>query len=449
MNIWCLIVISLLKAVESSDTTFPLNRHHDYEELTQVLRTTNAKCKDITSLTSIGRSVEGRELWVMVFSINSTHHTPGVPEFKYVANMHGNEVVGREVLIDLVQYFCDEYHKGNKTIVDLITNVRIHIMPSMNPDGYEKAAKYKGYPKDYVRGRKNAANYDLNRNFPDFDKIACRTGDSNRLAYNRAYVSEAVRGIKIQPETEAVAEWIMSIPFVLSANLHGGDVVANYPFDESCDGELRHYQGCPDDAIFRQLSSAYSNGNSQMAGSTGCSQDDDFHDGTTNGAAWYSIGGGMQDFNYLASNCFEITIEMSCVKFPPAYSLPVFWQLNQNAMIDYIYQSTCGVKGFLYDAASGAPVPDAAVIVEGIHHVVYSAADGDYWRLLVAGNYAIRVQAQGYELSEIKTVQIPECRPYSAVELNFNLKKTNRRETAKETDDTLQRLRSVLLSIQQ
>ena len=39
--------------------------------------------------------------------------------------------------------------------------------------------------------------------------------------------------------------------------------------------------------------------------------------------------GGMQDYHYVWHGCMDITLELSCCKYPPAKELLHFWKQNQ------------------------------------------------------------------------------------------------------------------------
>ena len=66
--------------------------HHNYNALTSFLQKLHQDYPDITNLFSIGQSVQGRNLWVMEISDNPGVREEGEPFFKYIGNMHGDEV---------------------------------------------------------------------------------------------------------------------------------------------------------------------------------------------------------------------------------------------------------------------------------------------------------------------------------------------------------------------
>ena len=353
----------------------PMEDYHNYIELTNFLQNIANQNPDITRLESIGQSVQGRELWVMEITDN-----PGInevePEFKYIANMHGDETVGRELSLYLIEWLVQEYGTNSRA-TNLINNTAIYIMPSMNPDGFELGQRY------------NANGTDLNRDFPD------QFNDPNNSSLGR------------EPETRAVMEWSSDHNFVLSANMHTGALVVNYPFDGPSTGI---YSACPDDELFIHISLAYANEHPNM-------QAGGFSNGITNGAQWYAVYGGMQDWNYVWQNNFEITLEQNEVKWPNSNQLAGLWEDHREPMLTYIEEVHDGIRGIITDSINFAPL-NANIDIQGIDKTILSDSEnGDYYRLLKPGTYMITASSFGY-LSQTEMVIVPDI---GYIEQNFQL----------------------------
>jgi len=413
---WWLVFNLAVLLPSSLSSTFQF-KHHSNQELADFLEAVHLKCPFITRVYALSEtSVLGNPLLFIEFSDKPGIHEINEPEFKYIANMHGNEVLGRELLLKLADYLCEEYIADNSSIVQLIHSTRIHLMPSMNPDGWDTATAAGG--DNSLIGRSNNNSVDLNRDFPDLTKMLydSEDGDQNLLLNNHLMDKVHRLDHMPQPETLAVMRLIMEQPFVASANLHGGDLVANYPYDETRGiVDNSHVSPTPDDDTFRYLALSYSTFHPKMANPDTPSCDDLSNSfgkqgGITNGAAWYSVDGGMQDFNYLSSNDFEITLELGCEKYPKADRLAQEWENNKDALINYIWQSHIGIKGEIKDAVTGRPLPNAVISTRNvtrinstharndvIKHDVTSARSGDYWRLLTAGEYVVTASVKNFQ----------------------------------------------------
>merc|ERR1739838_393586 len=126
-----------------------------------------------------------------------------------------------------------------------------------------------------------------------------------------------------------------------------------------------------------------------------------FRNGTTNGAAWYPLTGGMQDYNYIWHGCMEVTLELSCCKFPPATELSQFWDDNRNSLLQFLGEAHRGVKGVVKDQAA-QPIEGASMKVKGRDVGFQTTKEGEFWRILLPGIYSMEVFAEGYQPREVQ-----------------------------------------------
>jgi carboxypeptidase D len=371
------------KRARAGAVEIPPTSYHTYETLTTDLHTIGFANPNLVRVMSIGQSVQGRDLWNVKITDN-----PGAeedePEVGFIAAMHGDEVVGKEMCFSLIQYLTENYGVDPR-VTDLVDNTEIWIMPSMNPDGTAMAQRY------------NAHGVDLNRDFPDQFNDPVNTPDGR------------------EPETQAVMLWGFGTTTNLSGNMHGGVLVANYPYDSNPQGQSI-YSPSSDDSTFVSVSRTYADNNPPMAASNSHSS---FDNGICNGADWYSINGGMQDWNYVWRGNKEVTLELGNTKWPPASTLPGYWNDNLESMLAYFERVHEGVRGIVTDQESGAPLA-ATIEVVGNDFPSYSDPDvGDYHRVLLPGNYTLEITAAGYNTKVLENVVVtpgPAARYDAALE---------------------------------
>jgi carboxypeptidase D len=306
----------------SFDAPAPAEDYHNYQALTAELRRLADSHPEIARLTSTGKTSEGREIWLMTISDN-VDADEREPELLYIANMHGDEVVGREISIYHIRRLLSEYGK-NTRVTNLVNNSKIFIIPSMNPDGFERHQRY------------SAQGVDLNRDFPDF------TSDNRDTGEGRAI------------ETNGIMNLHSNHHFAAAVNFHGGEVCFNLPWDTTPNRDLSEKFG--DDAVLSAMGRAYADSNRTMEANN------NFDRGLTYGYEWYEVDGGMQDWSIWYRQSMHATIELSYAKWPSASYLTTAWNENQEGMLAFHERALTGIHLEVVDS-DGKPVSDFEVAV--------------------------------------------------------------------------------------
>ncbi|KAM3834027.1 inactive carboxypeptidase-like protein X2 [Diretmus argenteus] len=276
-------------------------RHHSYKDMRQLMKVVNEMCPNVTRIYNIGKSHNGLKMYAIEISDNPGEHEVGEPEFRYTAGSHGNEVLGRELLLLLMQFMCLEYLSGNPRIRHLVEETRIHLLPSVNPDGYEKAFEVGSELSGWSLGRWSQDGIDIHQNFPDLNSILWEAEAKKwvpRKRFNH-HISipewYQLKNATVAVETRALISWMEKMPFVLGGNLQGGELVVTFPYDRTrSQGVTREPTPTPDDHVFRWLAFSYASTHRLMtdANRRVCHTEDFAkEDGTINGASWHTVAG--------------------------------------------------------------------------------------------------------------------------------------------------------------
>lgn len=330
---------------------------------------------DLVEIISAGQSVLGRDILFARISPKLDEPRP-VPQFMYTSTMHGDETAGFILSLRLIHYLITNYGEDD-AITDLMNSVDIFICPNENPDGTYR------HDDSTVSGatRGNINGVDLNRNYPN--------------PVNDPWQDE-------QPETTVMRNFTDTINFIMSANMHGGIELVNFPFDSWTSSQNTHADhDWWEFVMYEYVDTVHAN--SPPGYMTGMG------DGVTHGGDWYVIYGSRQDyFNYYRS-CREFTLELSNQKLLNPALLPAHWDYNYRSLLNYIRQSTYGVHGLVYDNDTGEPLW-AEVSIPGYDafnsEITTSMPLGNYYRPLLAGNYTINYEAPQFAMVTISDIEV-------------------------------------------
>ena len=334
------------------------DEYHTYSEIIASMNNLVATYPDICRKVNFGTSVGGRELTALVISDN-VNTAENEAEIIFDAGIHGDEVIGPEIVIRLAEDICADYGT-NPTITDLIDNREIWLYCMVNPDGRV----------NNVRTNNNGV--DCNR---DAGYMWDGWGSST--------------GAFSQPESKGIRDCMYDNQFVVHTTYHSGTEYISLPWS---------YRSsvCPDFGYISALAQQYVDASTYPSMT--------FGQGNT---GMYAINGSTKDTNYGMLGSISWSMEISNEKALPTSQIVQYYNYNKPAMLSMIEYSGYGLEGVVTDANTGEPV--TAVVFVGDNFPTFTdPAVGDFHKFVTQGTYSVKIVANGYETQTISNISVTD-----------------------------------------
>lgn len=231
---WLISYSNLADEARFSGKDFPQkdSAFHNYAEMTAELTKLANENPTLVTMSSIGKSTEGRETWVVRLGADQSHASEK-PAVIYMGGHHAREHLSMEMPLMLAQHLVAQYKAGDERIVGLMNNRDIHIIPMVNPDGAEydiQDGSYKTWRKNRSKNANGTFGTDLNRNYG----FKWGTGGSSTNPNNDTYMGTKPFS---EPETLNIKNYVethTNISILLSFHTYSQLIL--YPWGHKYDG---------------------------------------------------------------------------------------------------------------------------------------------------------------------------------------------------------------------
>ncbi len=230
MEIEALLTEAELAQIKAQKTqikfSFPQNLamapDQDYknpQEVEDLLREVHAAHPDITEIKSIGKSLEGRDIWAIKISDN-VRMDEIEPAILVNGMHHAREVMTPEITTDMVTYLTSNYGKLPE-VTRWVNETEIWIIPMFNVDGNTKM--WDGNSM-WRKNTRNGHGVDLNRNYP-YGWNSCNGSSASTGAQDYRGTAPAS-----EPETQAMMNLVAEIKPVFDISYHSYSEIVIYPY---------------------------------------------------------------------------------------------------------------------------------------------------------------------------------------------------------------------------
>ncbi|MCX7749958.1 MAG: M14 family zinc carboxypeptidase [Clostridia bacterium] len=303
-------------------------KYHDFASIEQILKDAERNYPDICKLSTIGTSIEGKPIYALKITGNSTsgENKPAI----FINGLHhAREWISAEVPLALINELTSKYSTDAK-IKELVNSVAIWIVPVVNPDGLiYSQTKFEMWRKNRRLNTGGTYGVDLNRNYSYKWGL---TGSSNNPADDTYHGTVPFS----EPCTASIRDFAKREKFRTSISFHSYGNYVLYPLGYA------YNLTTPDDDLLKSLSAGMAQYNGYKA---------------MRSSELYPAMGDSDDYLYAVEGVLPFTIELGSQFIPPVTEYDKICTDNVKACL-YLIDKTRTVHAKNHpDFINGTPSP--------------------------------------------------------------------------------------------